>query len=251
MNEDFSTRYKKLKTKQQYINFYKIEKVVAQYAKSDFAGLSPLITKAETGAVLSLCKSNKVSMNSLLDLATGSARILTVLEKHFKNSVGIDSSPLMLKVANARVKMAKLIIADIEKLPFKNNAFDVITGFRFIINVPKSSRHKMLLEIKRVLKSEGLIIINIHHNKISPRGIKDIISKNRPLSKTISFFGLKKEFQSAGLKIVAKKGINIALLTLLLPFIDRNFLLKIDSLTSSLPLINILSDTLIISAKKN
>lgn len=250
MSEDLGMQYQKIKTKQEYVNFYKIKKVAAQYAKGDLKGLSPLITKAETTTVLSLCRKNNADMGTLLDLATGSARILTVLEKHFKSSIGIDSSPLMLKIAKKRLKAAKLKIADIEKLPFKNNIFDVITGFRFIINIPKENRAVMFAEISRVLKKNGLLIINLHHNKISPHGILDILTQNRSARRTISIFGIKKELLQAGFKVIDFKGVNIALLTHLFPFASKKQVLKINAGLSSLYPLKILSDTIIIAAKK-
>lgn len=250
MSKDLGTQYRQIKTKQEYINFYKIKKVANQYAKNDFKGLTPLITIAETSVVLNICKTNKSKMGSLLDLATGSARILSVLEKHFTNSVGIDSSPLMLKAAKKRLKVAKLKIADIEKLPFKKNLFDVVTGFRFIINVPKKNRALMLSEISRVLKKDGLVIINLHHNKISPLGIRDIITKKRSPKKTLSIFGIKAEFKKVGLNVIDFKGVNVALLSHLLPFASMKLILTIDSTLASLYPISIFSETIILAAKK-
>lgn len=242
--------YKNLKTKKEYIDFYKDPHVARKYSRSDLTGLSPLITEAETNAIISVSKKFlNLKNSSLLDLATGSGRIIKVLENFFKSSVGIDSSQLMLKKARERTKKSTFKLSDSEKLPFKNNNFEVITCFRFLINIPKKNRLKMLKEAKRVLKKNGLLIINIHHNKLNPKGFLEILMGDRHSQRSISYFEIKSELALCGLKIINTRGMNIPTLAKLLPFLSKRPLLKIDKFLGNLPIAKIISESLIIFSK--
>lgn len=243
-------RYQNIRTKKEYSKYYQSKEVAEDYALRDFTGLSPLITYAETEIILTQVEKQNISKGSYLDLATGSGRILSNLEKYFKNSTGVDSSKIMLQIAKKRTYKSTLKLADIANLPFKNKAFDLITVFRFIINVPKDERAKIFLEINRILKKDGVLIFNLHHNKISPHGILDILTKNRSPGRTISICGIKKELHQAGFKVMDFKGVNIATLAYLLPFASRKQILKINSGLNSLYPLKIISDTIIIAATK-
>lgn len=74
-------------------------------------------------------------IDSLLDAATGTGRILEVLAPHAKRAIGIDVSPDMLRIARERIVRAKLThcqlrLGDINHLPFpagtKTQGFDAV-----------------------------------------------------------------------------------------------------------------------------
>lgn len=110
---------------------------------------------------------NKLKITSetkCLDVATGTGDVAICLAKKSPfEIVGIDISDKMLDVASCKAKKAGLekkitfIHADAECIPFKDESFDVVTvafGVRNFDHVEKS-----LLEIKRVLKVDGQLII--------------------------------------------------------------------------------------------
>ncbi|HET9904014.1 MAG TPA: metalloregulator ArsR/SmtB family transcription factor [Xanthobacteraceae bacterium] len=70
-------------------------------------------------------------VRSLLDLGTGTGRILELLGPHIERGLGIDLSPAMLAVARARLERAKLRHCsvrqgDIYDLPVSPDSFDAV-----------------------------------------------------------------------------------------------------------------------------
>ena len=108
----------------------------------------------------------KKSPLQILDLATGTADQLIALFDHsssIEKAIGIDLSEEMLSLGRKKIeqkpyrKKIKLIKADAEKLPFKNESFDAATFSFGIRNV--ASPITALKEIHRVLKPKGVAII--------------------------------------------------------------------------------------------
>ncbi len=99
----------------------------------------------------------------LLDLATGTAdQLLSLLNSgaSIKQACGIDLSKEMLEIGRKKVadkKNVKLIEADAQELPFKENTFDVATFSFGIRNVPDPLQS--LKEIYRTLKPSGKCLI--------------------------------------------------------------------------------------------
>lgn len=69
---------------------------------------------------------------------------------------GIDNNPEAITFAQ-RHYQAKYVVGDILNMPFKNHFFDVVTSFETIEHV---DANKFLLEIKRVLKKNGILILS-------------------------------------------------------------------------------------------
>lgn len=93
---------------------------------------------------------------SLLDLGTGTGKSLEAfLARHrFERAVGCDFSGEMLKRAEERLKgAAELIACDFHKLPFPDQAFDVVTGSFMLRSVQQMDR--FLAEVRRVLAPSG------------------------------------------------------------------------------------------------
>ena len=96
-------------------------------------------------------------MDSLLDLATGSADVAIAARVNFKvrSIVGLDPSVNMLKVARAKIESLKLshielVEGDAQAMPqFTSGRFDKITMSFGIRNVP--DRLKALKEMRRVI----------------------------------------------------------------------------------------------------
>ena len=99
----------------------------------------------------------------LLDLATGTAdQLLSLLNSSasIESVWGIDLSKEMLEIGKKKMgnrKNVHLSVADAQKLPFKENSFDVATFSFGIRNVPNPI--KALKEIYRTLKPQGKALI--------------------------------------------------------------------------------------------
>jgi ubiquinone/menaquinone biosynthesis C-methylase UbiE len=80
---------------------------------------------------------------------------------------GVDISEEMLDKARAAVPDATYSWYDGEKLPFTDEAFDVVITICVLHHVPKSNRFKLVNEMVRVVRSQGIVAI-FEHNPLNP-----------------------------------------------------------------------------------
>jgi SAM-dependent methyltransferase len=108
---------------------------------------------------------------SLLDFACGSGRVLASLEPQVLAAEGIDISPEMVAAAAAKCKKARLQAGDILKQPaLLKKDYDVITAFRFLLNVEPEIRRRALRRLREVIHPrQGLLVVNVHGNSRSLR----------------------------------------------------------------------------------
>jgi ubiquinone/menaquinone biosynthesis C-methylase UbiE/DNA-binding transcriptional ArsR family regulator len=98
----------------------------------------------------------------LLDLGTGTGRILELFARRASRLTGIDSNREMLKCARVRLDSAHLQncsvrLADIYALPFREAAADTVIIHQVLhfLDAPKAA----LAEAARVLKPEGRLLV--------------------------------------------------------------------------------------------
>jgi len=126
------------------------------------------------------------SHGSFLEIGTGSGRDAILIAKNTYN-IGItalDLSDAMLKLAiqNARRERVdnkiNFIKGDAKSLPFDDGAFDAVFCHNMLHHLPQPE--KMLSEIKRVVKSDGAIIIRdlIRYSKILNAACVNILGIN-------------------------------------------------------------------------
>lgn len=159
---------------------------------------------------------NQAAVNpkaKIIDIGCGTGKGLELLkQKGFTKLYGADISPEMLKKANQRLKQtAVLKQASVEKLPFKNNTFDIATNTEAFHHFPNPE--KAIKEIHRALKQGGLFYLadinfyskTIHwlFKKLEPGHVK-IYSKKE----------FTQLFKQAGFEIIEQKRISLfAILT--------------------------------------
>ncbi len=106
---------------------------------------------------------------ALLDFACGTGRITEFLEDKVNYSTGVDVSESMLKIARKKLKLTKIIKADLTK---KNiligTKYNLITAFRFFLNAELELRREVLKVIVSLLSQDGYFLFNIHQNWGSP-----------------------------------------------------------------------------------
>ena len=79
--------------------------------------------------------------------------------------VGIDSDPDMVKKANLEVEKRKIakrikhVEGDAQRLPFSDSQFDRVHAERLFQVLPKSNAESVFLEMTRVLKHNGRIVL--------------------------------------------------------------------------------------------
>lgn len=108
--------------------------------------------------VINKCKKQNQNPSKILDLCCGTGDMSGLLKKTYPQSdiIGVDFSENMLNIAREKYTDIKFLEADCTDLPFENNSFDVCVisfGLRNIEDL-----NKVLKEILRVLKSDGIFI---------------------------------------------------------------------------------------------
>lgn len=98
----------------------------------------------------------------LLDIGTGTGRVLEVLSDRFRTATGVDASPEMLSVARTNIDRLGLSnchvrMADMYQLPFQGESFDVIV-IHMVLHFAEDPA-AAIKEAARVLTKGGRIII--------------------------------------------------------------------------------------------
>lgn len=133
-----------------------------QYAKTEqwvrwYSKIAPL--KGVRTAKLLLNYKN--SDAKLLDCGCGIGLTLSSLAQFFSYTVGCDVARKEIESTKMLIKLLQLkstvVLYDGKHLPFKDNSFDIVTSIEVIEHVSKPDL--MLKEIRRVLKSDGILHI--------------------------------------------------------------------------------------------
>ena len=144
-----------------------------------------------------------------LDFACGTGRILSSLEGHVTKSTGVDISHAMLEIASKKVTNSEVIQGDITSDgDLAKGPFALITAFRFFLNAEEELRDGALRALVQRLTPGGVLIVNLHGNKYSLRGLSATFRRwilRQPVNQ-ISYWKFRRELHSVGLKIVEVRG---------------------------------------------
>lgn len=100
----------------------------------------------------------KHNKHSFLELGLGTGEGFKILSKRFKFSCATDISEGMVRRSHLKAKTEhNILVSDGCYLPLKNDSFDFIICQDVIEHVP--DQKKLVLEIGRVLRSNGIAII--------------------------------------------------------------------------------------------
>lgn len=108
---------------------------------------------------------------NILDVGCLNGNFYNFLKKNSfstKSFTGVDHSKKLIEIAHKRFPEQSWISSDCYKLPFSDNSFDVITGMEILEHLEEPK--KALLEMKRVCKQNGIIIITVPNEE----RIKDV-----------------------------------------------------------------------------
>jgi ubiquinone/menaquinone biosynthesis C-methylase UbiE len=104
---------------------------------------------------------------SLLDVGCGTGTTDRQFAPRVRKLHGVDVSEEMLVHARRTVPAAEFSWYDGEKLPFADESFDVVVGICMIHHVPASERFRVVSEMVRVTRSEGVVAV-FEHNPLNP-----------------------------------------------------------------------------------
>ena len=94
----------------------------------------------------------------IIDVGCGTGVTLQNLPEE---SVGLDINPWNIKRAKKHAAKAHLVVGDIEYLPFRNNAFSTAICSEVLEHLEHPL--KVVTEINRCLKSNGLLVGSVPH----------------------------------------------------------------------------------------
>lgn len=118
----------------------------------------------------------RINPKNLLDVGCGTGNILMKLLKNNIKLYGLDISEKMIDKAKENLcNKAEFKIGDSEYIPWEENTFDVIVCNASFHHYPNPE--KVLLEMKRVLKDNGTLIIGEPTAPIIIRQIINLICR--------------------------------------------------------------------------
>jgi demethylphylloquinol methyltransferase len=102
----------------------------------------------------------------ILDICCGTGSVISAFAERFSGVtlVGYDFSHGMLRQAQKKhvVPRAVLVEGDASELPFPDDTFDRVTCSHALYELKGQTRERALLEMKRVLHPEGLVLLMEH-----------------------------------------------------------------------------------------
>lgn len=134
---------------------------------------------------------------SILDIGCGTGGNAMLL-KEFGTVMGLDDSKEALRLAQGEGGFSKLVLGEINKLPFDENVFDCITLLDVLEHV--NDEKLALDECKRVLKPGGGLIITVPAYQWLWSGHDEALHHKR----RYSMAELKNKLKQAGFEIVFK-----------------------------------------------
>jgi len=124
------------------------------------SGYVELFASASDQAIESLLDAvNAKPKLKALDLCCGQGNVSEALANRGCDVIGIDFSPAMLALADARVPNVEFIRANAQELPFDNQGFDIVVSNLGVCHVPDQLR--ALSEVRRVLRRGGRFAMTV------------------------------------------------------------------------------------------
>ena len=106
--------------------------------------------------------------STILDIGCGSGDSTISISELFPlaNIFGVDLSPAMIELAKMRTSRSDFYCADATNTPFEDSIADLITSFAMFHEMPADHSQRVILEMKRLIKPTGTILI--WDQKITP-----------------------------------------------------------------------------------
>lgn len=149
---------------------------------------------------------------SYLDFACGTGRIVSAVEELTDRSVAIDVSEGMIALARPKVRRSELVVGDLLHDPtLVSGPFDVITAFRFFLNVEPQLRLSALTTLAQLMRgAHSRLIFNVHGNRHSVRHMGIERRRRRgEIHNEMSLAEITRLVRQAGLTIESSYGYGI------------------------------------------
>jgi SAM-dependent methyltransferase len=120
-----------------------------EYKPFDRGLLAALIEQARAGAPIA-------------DVGCGPGHVAAWMTAHGATTVGFDLSPAMVAVAGRLHPEVTVLEGDFLSLPAGDGEFGAVVAFYSIIHLLPEERPAAFAEIRRVLRSRGLLLVSFH-----------------------------------------------------------------------------------------
>lgn len=104
----------------------------------------------------------------ILDLCCGNGPVTQVLVQQSQQVTGLDASPKAIARAQANVPQATFVEGFAEAMPFADASFDVVHTSMALHEMEPEQRSKILQEVYRVLKPNGIFTLIDFHSPTNP-----------------------------------------------------------------------------------
>ena len=95
----------------------------------------------------------------LLDAGCGAGLFAEMAARSGAAVIGLDVAPGLVEYARRRRPMAEYVVEDLERMPFGDAAFDIVTAFNSVLYAPDPRR--ALAEIARVTAPTGRAVVTV------------------------------------------------------------------------------------------
>ena len=142
-----------------------------EYAADSYSTRMWQLQRPVLAQILEKVRHERPAPVRLLDFACGTGRVLSWLEQFVDAADGIDISESMVDLARTKCTKSKLFVGDILTQPeLLQKSYDVISCFRFLLNVEPELRKRVLCRLRETLREpDGLLLVNVHGNSRSLR----------------------------------------------------------------------------------
>jgi 2-polyprenyl-3-methyl-5-hydroxy-6-metoxy-1,4-benzoquinol methylase len=137
----------------------------------DFAGLQyDFFVRAKIRIIKQLAAARRLDPaagTSLLDVGCGVAGLHGALAGSFARICGVDVSEKCIEAARERNPRFEYRVMRGNSIPYPAGVFDMVTAINVLHHVDPASWQLVVLELKRVVRPNGLICV-IEHNPFNP-----------------------------------------------------------------------------------
>lgn len=121
--------------------------------------------KGRVWVCLDLLKKQNLKDKVIVDIGSSNGWLEKEIEKSgAKKIIGIEPDQQSIKLAKRNVKNALFIKGEAGNIPVKSNFADIVILFDVIEHVPGGSEKQVFLEIKRIIKTGGILVLSTPHD---------------------------------------------------------------------------------------
>jgi SAM-dependent methyltransferase len=143
---------------------------------------------------------DRYSPGRALDAACGTGRWAEYLSQHGHVVHGVDESPDMLEIAQAKLPNVEFSLGDLRSLPLPGESVDLVVCSLALTHLP--DLEQPLAEFARVLRpGGGAVLSNIHHLSLPLGGVVQMLTADgTPIQLPASLF-LPTDYINAALRV--------------------------------------------------